>query len=74
MIASLILWWFAQAWAVAFIASLLALAFAARHLADVVRRVEDVDRRRHVAQCEARLHTLVDLEQTYQLPTREPGG
>jgi hypothetical protein len=68
------LWFFAQAWAIAFIASLLLIGLAARHLADVVRRVEDVDRRRHVAQCEARLHTLVDLEQTYQLPTREPRG
>jgi hypothetical protein len=76
MTASLTLWFFAQAWAIAFIASLLLIGLAARHFADVVRHFEDVDRRRHVARVSVGEQPLglfaAELDEIQGLPTIEP--
>jgi hypothetical protein len=70
------LWWLAQAWAIAFIASLLLIAFAVRHLADVVRSIDDFDRRRHVAHASVVEQPLglfaAELDEIHSLPTVEP--
>jgi hypothetical protein len=70
------LWWFAEAWAIVFIASLLLIAFAARHLAEVLRHFEDVDRRRHVARVSVGEQPLglfaAELDEIQGLPTIEP--
>jgi hypothetical protein len=73
---ALTLWSVAQAWAVAFIACLLVIAFAARHFADVMRHFEDADRRRHVARVSVGEQPLglfaAELDEIQGLPTVEP--